>query len=164
VNTLRQKRLLFVLGVIATSLFVTTHARPQARASDMAVIVNSSTPVSDLSLAEVRKVFRGDRQYWTKDVPVVLLIRAPQSRERTVILKTLYGMTESQFKQYWIAKIFRAEATTAPKIVYSNDMAEELISVIPGAIAFIPATDVKDGFKVVKIDGLLPGDPRYPLK
>lgn len=136
----------------------------QTKSSDMAVIVNPSTPVSDLSLAEVRKVFRGDRQYWTKDVPVVLLIRAPQSRERSVILKTLYGMTESQFKQYWIAKIFRAEATTSPKIVYSNDMAAELISVIPGAIAFIPQSDVKDGLKVIKIDGHMPGEPGYPLK
>jgi ABC-type phosphate transport system substrate-binding protein len=161
---LKQKRLLFVLGVIAVCLTITADVRAQAKAIDMAVIVNQSTPVSELSMAEVRKVFRGDRQYWTKDVPVVLLIRAPQSRERTVILKTLYGMTESQFKQYWIAKIFRAEATTAPKIVYSNDMAEELVSVIPGAIAFIPGADVKSGFKVVKIDGRLPGEPGYPLK
>jgi len=158
----KQKRLLLVLGVLAACLPV--ELRAQAKASDMAVIVNASTPVSELSLAEVRRVFRGDRQYWTKDVPVVLLIRAPQSRERNVILKTLYGMTESQFKQYWIAKIFRAEATTAPKIVYSNDMAEELVSVIPGAIAFIPEADVKQGFKVVKIDGRMPGEPGYPLK
>jgi ABC-type phosphate transport system substrate-binding protein len=161
---LRQKRFLFVLGVIAITLSVIGDARAQAKTSDMAVIVNPSTPVSDLSMAEVRKVFLGDRQYWTKDVPVVLLIRAPQSRERNVILKTLYGMTESEFKKYWIAKIFRAEATAAPKIVYSNDMAEELISVIPGAIAFIPQADVKDGFKVVKINGRLPGEPGYPLK
>lgn len=161
---MKEKRLLFVLGVIAACLAVTVDVRAQAKASDMAVIVNQSTPVSELSMAEVRKVFRGDRQYWSKDVPVVLLIRAPQSRERTVILKTLYGMSESQFKQYWIAKIFRAEATTAPKIVYSNDMAEELVSVIPGAIAFIPEADVKSGFKVVKIDGHLPGEPGYPLK
>jgi ABC-type phosphate transport system substrate-binding protein len=163
-TTLRQKKFLVVLAVIAILLGVAVETGAQSKASDMAVIVNPSTPVSDLSLAEVRKVFRGDRQYWTKDVPVVLLIRAPQSRERSVILKTLYGMSESQFKQYWIAKIFRAEATTAPKIVYSNDMATELISVIPGAIAFIPQTDVKDGLKVVKIDGHLPGEPGYPLK
>jgi ABC-type phosphate transport system substrate-binding protein len=163
-TTLRQKKFLVVLAVIAILLGVAVETGAQSKASDMAVIVNPSTPVSDLSFAEVRKVFRGDRQYWTKDVPVVLLIRAPQSRERSVILKTLYGMSESQFKQYWIAKIFRAEATTAPKIVYSNDMATELISVIPGAIAFIPQTDVKDGLKVVKIDGHLPGEPGYPLK
>jgi ABC-type phosphate transport system substrate-binding protein len=161
---LLKKTLLVVIAMTGILLGDASDTGAQTKTSDMAVIVNPSAPVSDLSLAEVRKVFRGDRQYWTKDVPVVLLIRAPQSRERSVILKTLYGMSESQFKQYWIAKIFRAEATTAPKIVYSNDMATELISVIPGAIAFIPQTDVKDGIKVIKIDGHLPGEPGYPLK
>jgi phosphate transport system substrate-binding protein len=139
-------------------------ARAQTKGSDMAVVVNPSTPVTDLTMAEVRKVFRGDRQYWTKDVPVVLLIRAPKSRERDVILRTLYDMSEAQFKQYWIAKIFRAEATASPKIVYSNDMAKELVTVIPGAIAFIPQNDVSEGLKVVKVDGHMPGEPGYPLK
>jgi phosphate transport system substrate-binding protein len=138
--------------------------RSQTKATDMAVVVNPSTPISELTMAEVRKVFRGDRQYWSKDVPVVLLIRAPRSRERDVILRTLYNMSEAQFKQYWIAKIFRAEATAAPKIVYSNDMAKELVSVIPGAIAFLPENDVTEGLKIVRIDGRLPGERGYPLK
>jgi len=153
-----------VLTFLAMLFGISGQARSQTKASDMAVVVNPSTPVSDLSMAEVRKVFRGDRHYWTKDVPVVLLIRAPRSRERDVILKTLYEMTEAQFKQYWIAKIFRAEATAAPKIVYSNDMAKELVSVIPGAIAFIPENDVAEGLKIVEIDGRLPGERGYPLK
>jgi ABC-type phosphate transport system substrate-binding protein len=161
---LRRRPILYVLTFLAMLFGISGQARSQTRATDMAVVVNPSTPISDLSMAEVRKVFRGDRQYWTKDVPVVLLIRAPRSRERDVILKTLYEMTESQFKQYWIAKIFRAEATAAPKIVYSNDMAKELVSVIPGAIAFIPEGDVAEGLKIVKIDGRLPGERGYPLK
>ena len=110
---------------------------------DVAVVVHPDTPVSNLSLAEVRKVFLGDRQYWTTNTPVVLLIRAPVARERNVVLKIIYQMSESQFKQYWIAKIFRAESATAPKVVYSNDMANELVTAIPGAIAFIDARDVR---------------------
>jgi len=161
---LRRRPILYVLTFLVVLFGISGQARSQTRATDMAVVVNPSTPISDLSMAEVRKVFRGDRQYWTKDVPVVLLIRAPRSRERDVILKTLYEMTEAQFKQYWIAKIFRAEATAAPKIVYSNDMAKELVSVIPGAIAFIPEGDVAEGLKIVKIDGRLPGERGYPLK
>jgi ABC-type phosphate transport system substrate-binding protein len=154
-------RVVVLLAMLCASTGV---GRSQTKAEDLAVVVNPSTPISDLTLTEVRKVFRGDRQYWSKDVPVVLLIRAPRSRERDVILRTLYEMSESQFKQYWIAKIFRAEATSAPKIVYSNDMAKELVSVIPGAIAFLPESDVTDGLKVVKINGRLPGERGYPLK
>jgi ABC-type phosphate transport system substrate-binding protein len=163
--TMQRKNVLHVLVLLAMLCATPGGGRSQTRAvSDMAVVVNPSTPVSDLTLAEVRKVFRGDRQYWSKDVPVVLLIRAPRSRERDVILRTLYEMSEGQFKQYWIAKIFRAEATAAPKIVYSNDMARELVSVIPGAIAFLPESDVTDGLKIVKINGRMPGERGYPLK
>jgi ABC-type phosphate transport system substrate-binding protein len=131
---------------------------------DVAVVVNADTPVNNLSLAEVRKIFLGDRQYWTANIPVVLLMRAPVARERDVVLKTIYQMSESRFKQYWIAKIFRAESALAPKVVYSNDMANELVTAIPGAIAFIDSRDVKPGTKVVRVDGLLPGDAGYPLR
>jgi len=131
---------------------------------DVAVVVHPDTPVSNLTLAEVRKVFLGDRQYWSTNIPVVLLIRAPVARERNVVLKVIYQMSESQFKQYWIAKIFRAESATAPKVVYSNDMANELVTAIPGAIAFIDARDVRAGSKVVRVDGRLPKEPGYQLR
>jgi ABC-type phosphate transport system substrate-binding protein len=136
----------------------------QSHDVDIAVVVHPDTPISNLTLAEVRKVFLGDRQYWTTNIPVVLLIRAPVARERNVVLKIIYQMSESQFKQYWIAKIFRAEVATAPKVVYSNDMANELVTAVPGAIAFIDAREVRPGAKVVRVEGYLPGDAGYALR
>jgi hypothetical protein len=126
--------------------------------------VNPDTPVSDLSLADVRKVLLGERQYWNSKLPVVLLIRAPVARERDVVLKVIYQMSEDQFKQYWVAKIFRAEAATPPKIVYSNDMQYELVTAMPGAIAFVDARNVRPGLKVLRVDGHLPGEANYPLR
>jgi ABC-type phosphate transport system substrate-binding protein len=131
--------------------------------SDVAVVVHPDTPVSDLTLPEVRQVLLGERQYWNSKLPVVLLIRAPVARERDVVLRVIYQMTEAQFKQYWVAKIFRAEAASPPKIVYSNDMQHELVAGIPGAIAFMDARNVRPGLKVLRVDGHLPGDKDYPL-
>lgn len=139
-------------------------AAQTTRGADIAVVVNPQTPISDLSLVEVRRVLLGDRQYWGAKLPVVLLIRAPVARERDVVLRVIYQMSEAQYKQYWIAKIFRAEAASAPKIVYSNDMQYELVSAIPGAIAFIDARNVRPGLKVLRVDGRLPGDRDYPLR
>ena len=135
-----------------------------SRETDVVVVVHADTPVSDLSLAEVRKVLLGERQYWNSKLPVVLLIRAPVARERDVVLRVIYQMSEAQFKQYWVAKIFRAEVTSPPKIVYSNDMQYELVSAIPGAIAFVDARNVRAGVKVLRVDGHLPGDRDYPLR
>jgi len=153
-----------VLVLASLSLLGSQQLFAQAHDVDVAVVVQPDTPVSNLSLAEVRKIFLGDRQYWTANMPVVLLIRAPVARERDVVLKIIYQMSESQFKQYWIAKIFRAESVSAPKVVYSNDMANDLVTALPGAIAFIDARDVRPGTKVVRVDGRLPGEPGYPLR
>jgi hypothetical protein len=152
----------FVLSCLCLALLQPLAA--QRHDVDVAVVVHPDTPISNLSMSEVRKVFLGDRQYWSTNIPVVLMIRAPVARERDVVLKIIYQMSESQFKQYWIAKIFRAESASAPKVVYSNDMANQLVTAIPGAIAFIDSKDVKPGSKVVRVDGRLPGEPGYPLR
>jgi hypothetical protein len=131
--------------------------------SDVAMVVRPDVPVDNLSFGEVRKLLLGDRQFWTPSLRVTLLLLAPGARERDIVLKDIYQMPEAQFRQYWISKVFRAEAASGPKIVYSNDMAAELASSIPGAVAFIDASQIPKGLKVVKIDGLLPGDKRYPL-
>lgn len=132
--------------------------------TDVAIVVNESTPVSNLDMGEVRKIFLGDRQYWTSDLPVIVIVRAPVARERDVVLRVIYQMSELQFKRYWIAKIFRAEAVSAPKIVYSDGMTNELVTAMPGAIGFVSARDVSKGEKVLRVDGHLPGDPDYALK
>jgi ABC-type phosphate transport system substrate-binding protein len=129
----------------------------------VAIVARPDLPVDNLSFAELRRVMLGDRQYWTRNLKVTLLVRAPGAHEREVVLKTIYQMSEAQFRQYWIAKVFRAEATSAPRIVYSNEMATELVAQIPGAVAFVDAAQVPKDLKILKIDGRLPGQPGYPL-
>jgi ABC-type phosphate transport system substrate-binding protein len=160
------KRFVAILWTIfwCSTLFQWASSAQTTRGADIAVVVNPDTPVNDLSLADVRKVLLGERQYWNSKLPVVLLIRAPVARERDVVLRVIYQMTESQFKQFWVAKIFRAEAASPPKIVYSNDMQYELVSAIPGAIAFVDAHNVRAGLKVLRVDGHLPGEPDYALR
>jgi len=134
-----------------------------AQGADIAIVVRPDVPVDNLTFAELRRLFLGDRQFWTSSVRVTLLVRAPGAREREVVLKTIYQMSEAQFRQYWIAKVFRAEAASGPRIVYSSEMAAELVSGMPGAVAFVDADLVPKGLKVLKINGLLPGAKGYPL-
>jgi ABC-type phosphate transport system substrate-binding protein len=132
-------------------------------AADIAVVVNPGVPVNDLSFAEMRKVLLGDRQFWSPNLKVTLLIRAPVARERDTVLKTVYQMTEAQFRQYWIGKVFRAEAAGGPRIIYSNEEATQMAASMPGSIAFVDAAQVPKGLKTLKIDGKLPGEAGYRL-
>lgn len=135
-----------------------------AGAGDVAIVVRPETPVDNLSLGDLRRVLLGDRQFWSSNLRVTLLVRAPGAHEREVVLNTVYQMSEAQYRQYWIAKVFRAEAASAPRIVYSSEMAVELASSLPGAVAFVDASQVPKSLKVVKINGALPGDSKYPLR
>ena len=153
------KRVL-LLGTLCLSGFAGSTAFGQA---NIAVVVRPDVPVNDLTFAELRTLLLGNRQFWSSNLRVTLLARAPGAREREVVLKSVYLMSEAQFQQYWIAKVFREEATSGPRIVYSNEMAAELALAIPGAIAFMDASQIPPGLKVLKINGLLPGQKGYQL-
>lgn len=130
----------------------------------VAIVVNPKSSMTDLSFAELRRIFLGERQFWPDRSKITLLVRAPVAREREVVLNQIYRMDEDQFREYWIGKMFRAEVAGGPKIVYSSDMAMTLVGVIPGSITFVLASAVTANARVLRIDGKLPSDPGYPLK
>jgi ABC-type phosphate transport system substrate-binding protein len=132
--------------------------------SPIAIVVHKGTGVEDLSLAELRSIFLADQQFWSNRTRITLLVRAPQSDERDFVLNKIYQMTEPQFRQYWIAKMFRSEVPRGPKIVFSTDMTVDLVVAIPGSISFVRADEVSDTVQVLRIDGKLPSDSGYPLK
>ena len=132
--------------------------------SPIAIVVHKNTEVDNLSLDELRNIFLANQQFWPDRTRIILLVRAPKSDERDFVLNTIYQMDEAQFRQYWIAKMFRAEVPRGPKIVFSTDMMLELVVAVPGSISFIEAGEVTDEVRVLRIDGKLPADAGYPLK
>jgi hypothetical protein len=152
--------LLLITGLLCSYSF----GRPAPPViSDIAVVVSRDVPVDDVTFAELRKIALGDRQFWSSNLRVTLLIRAPEARERDVILKDVLQMSEAQYRAYWIGKVFRADTTAGPKMVYSNEMTLSLINTIPGSVAFIDAAQVPKDSKVIRVGGLLPGEKGYPL-
>jgi len=153
-------------SVIALVVFVALAVVPAETQGtpDIAVIVNPDVQVDNLALADLRRILLGDREFWPSGVRVTLLIRAPIARERDAVVKDVCEMTEAQFRQHWIGKVFRNETPSAPKIVYSNEMALDQVSRTPGAIALVEASSVNKNVKVVKIDGKAPGQPGYKVR
>jgi hypothetical protein len=131
---------------------------------DFAVIASSDVPVSNLSIADLRKLFLGDRQFWTPKLRVSLLVRAPVARERVIVVWTICKMSEAQFGQHWICKVMRAESTSSPELFSSNQQALNLVSNTPGAIAIVNAMQVPSGTKVLAVEGKLPHEPGYRLQ
>lgn len=153
--------ILMVLGIL---LLTPAHAADGVEAVPIAIVMHKDTRVDNLSLQELRNIFLANQQFWADRTRIILLVRAPKSDERDFVLNKIYQMDEPQFRQYWIAKMFRAEVPRGPKIVFSNDMALELVVAIPGSISFIKADEVTDDVHLVRVDGKLPDDRGYPLK
>jgi ABC-type phosphate transport system substrate-binding protein len=148
--------------LVAISLAGLAGSCAVAQTFAVAVVVHQKNPIANLSTPELRKLFAGEKRSWAGGLPVKLFIRAAGARERIVVLKLL-GMSESEYKQYWIAQVFRGEAQGEPVALFSNGMQKEALATFPGALALVNFQDVKPGMKVVKLDGHLPGEAGYPL-
>lgn len=130
----------------------------------VAVIVHEQVPVDELSLAELRRVFLGERLFWSKDLTITLLVPPRGTRERKVLLNNIYQQrSEAQYQHHWINKLFSGEAQSNPKITGSPRMSASLVHEIPGAIALVPADRIPQGVKILRIDGRMPGEAGYPL-
>jgi ABC-type phosphate transport system substrate-binding protein len=146
-------------------IFVSAVAGPRAQApADIAVVVNPSVALDNLSFADLRRILLGDREYWSSGARVTILIRAPIARERDAVVREICQMTEAQFRQHWIAKVFRADTPSGPKIVYSNEMAIDQVSRTPGAVTFVQAPVNNPNVKILRVDGRLPGQNGYRLR
>jgi ABC-type phosphate transport system substrate-binding protein len=131
---------------------------------DVVVVVNPGVPVTNLSFTELRRIFLGERQYWSSSLRISLLMRAPAARDREVLLKAVYEMSEAQLRQHWIGKVFRAEVVTAPQMFYSDEEILQAVAAIPGSIAAVEAAKIPRGLKLLRIGGHLPGEPGYRLR
>ncbi|HEX7048571.1 MAG TPA: hypothetical protein VF188_00030 [Longimicrobiales bacterium] len=147
----------------------TPAARPRAereveRPEPIAIVVHPATPVSDVTLPQLRRIFRGEQRSWPGDQRIVLLVRPPLPTERSVVLGRIYQMDEDEFRQFWLSKIFRETAMSGPKRVSDIEMARALLASLPGAISFMPAREVGTDLRVLRVDGKLPGEDGYPLQ
>lgn len=158
---MQMRSLAFLLLLIIGNQSVSAD---DAATVSVAIVVHPETSVSNLSMSQLRRVFLAEQQFWDDDSRITLLVRAPGAYERDLVMDRLYRMSESQFRKYWIAKMFRAEVPSGPRIVFSSNMAVELVKAIPGSITFINAKEVDSSVKVVTIDGFGPEDAAYPLR
>src|SRR5205823_5517151 len=159
----RYCNLIIGLAMLA-SLLAGSTILAQSKQDDVAVIVNPQNQIESISSTDLRKIFAGEKRSWNSNVPVFVVVRAPQAHERDILLSHVLRMTESEYKQYWVKKVYSGEVPREPLALLSNGMQLEAVRADKGGIALINLADVKQGVKVLKVDGKLPGAPAYTLR
>ena len=163
-NTMTHFRAFLAIIILLTSLHVGSTLAATIGTRSLVIIVNAEVQQQSITPEDLKNIMLGDMRFWQGGKLITLLIQAPVSWERDTLLGQIMEMSESQYRQFWISKVFRAEVASGPKVVLSNEMASILVSKIPGAMAFVNNDEIPAGTRVLRINDLLPEDAAYPLK
>ena len=130
----------------------------------LAIVVNRSNPLTEISLADLRRLYRGQRSRWSNGRRVTLVMRDPGTPEREAILQTLYGVDEDEYRRGLLQAVFSGEANVAPRVLASTNGVLRFVFNVPGAIGYVRASEVDGSVKMLRVDGRLPGEAGYRLE
>jgi ABC-type phosphate transport system substrate-binding protein len=156
-----------VTALIALATLALLPARGVSGKNDIALIVHKSNPRSNLTSAELRRIFLGDLTRWPSNDRITILLLPPGTGERQEFLRTVLRMSDDDFVRHWISRVFQGEASAGPKTASSAASMARLVGGLPTAVGVIGAADVPAGdstLKVLKIDGKAPGETGYRLR
>lgn len=133
-------------------------------AAAVAIIVNKSNPIESLTLGELREFFLAERSHWPTKQRVRVAMVAAGRPERQILLRTVCNMSREQdFQAYFLRAKFSEQTLEQPREFGSAPDVIRFISNISGAIGFVRADEVDPSVKVIRVEGLTPGDPGYKL-
>ena len=135
-----------------------------ASARDVAVVVSKENPTSEVSLKELVKIFKQEKQFWEGGKKIYLIMRETGAPEKAIVMRKVYKMGDDlELKKYWLGMVFRQEIASFPKTLSSNEAVKRFVNQAPNAVGFIDAASVDDRVKALRIDGKLPGERGYVL-
>ncbi len=155
------KKRLRLVPVILLSVVL---AGAQDKSADLAIVVNESSLLDNISSVELAKIFKMERTKSPGGFRYVIAVRDSGSPERSAALERIYHMTDQDYKKFILQATFAGNIQVAPKELTSAASVREFIASSPGAISYLRASDIDSSVKVLRVDGKSPGDPTYPIK
>ena len=143
------------------------HAAPEGvetASQPLAIIVNVSNPVDNLSSTELRNVCLGARAHWPNGRRITLVMMEPGKPERTALVREVCQMTEGEFNRHFLHGVFTGEVFVSPKTLANPVGVRKFVFNVPGAIGYLRTSDLDSTVKVVRVDGHLPSDKEYSLR
>ena len=129
--------------------------------SPIVVIVHAKSPLTEISLESLQRLYLGSSRSFPNGQPAVLVESAPL-RDR--FYSEALGMNADRFKRHWIRVVFSGEGASPPKYFGEPGDVLQYVATHPGAIAFVELSTVNGSVKVLSLDGLRPADAHYRLR
>jgi len=129
-----------------------------AAIKNMAVVVSAGSKLSDIPLADLVKLCKGNPESMAGRKSFTLVIKNPESPEMRVAVQKLFGDASGDFKAA-IAKL--NESRVAVKIAGSDEELLRTVESTPGAVGILDVYSINSSVKVLRVDGKLPFDIGY---
>jgi hypothetical protein len=153
------------LTLVAVGTAVTGSIGHPLRAGErtpLAVIVAKTSPLSELSSAQLTRMYMGDLVD-SGGKRLIPLNRATATEEREEFDQAVLGKSPDEMARYWIDRKIRGQSG-APKAVEPVDVYERVVAKLDGAIGYVRVSDIHGDVKVLRIDGKAPTDRGYPIR
>ena len=101
------------------------------------ILIGNGIGTSELTVSEVYKVFKGQRNSWTNGNAVSIVLPSTKSLMSEKIAKLLYNSSTAGMQRFWLSLVFQGRANPP----FFIDTSEETIKFVErtiGAIAFVP--------------------------
>jgi ABC-type phosphate transport system substrate-binding protein len=128
----------------------------------LAIIVGPNSPLQDLDLDELRRLFGGDPVADPSGRGLIAFNHPPRSPDRIGFDQRVLGMDPERVNKYWIDRRIRAQPGP-PRTATSVRMLVAVVARLPGAIGYVRREYVTGEVRVIKVSGRAPDMPGYPL-
>jgi ABC-type phosphate transport system substrate-binding protein len=127
-------------------------------AKQLAVVTDTSNATTNLTAAELIKIFNAHVHTWADGRPVIIVVRDPASADMELVLRKILNMTPAQASSFIEAH--------KPSIIVadSDDAVLHFVSTNRGAVGIVDLYSLTKDVNVVKINGKLPVEQGYLLR
>jgi ABC-type phosphate transport system substrate-binding protein len=143
-----------LLGIDATA-----HA---ASGVALVIIAAPNSKLTQISRADLRRVFTGERITDPDGNKLIALNHPPKTVDRVGFDRAVLGMDAETVARFWIDRRIRG-LPGPPRTVESLATLRRVVEKLPGAIGYLRAAQLTAEVRVVRVDDKLPEDPGYPV-
>jgi hypothetical protein len=143
----KTRRILFLVILTAT---MSTAAKSQD--APLMAVANLSGAPSEMKLAELKSVLKGQQQRWKNGEKIVIALMKTTTPAGKATSSKIYGMSPNEVNKFWLALVFQGKAQ-APNFFNSADDLERFLSQNPGAIGITDRPVTSPDVQTILIDG-----------
>jgi ABC-type phosphate transport system substrate-binding protein len=127
-------------------------------AKQLAVVTDTANATTNLSAAELIKIFNARTRTWADGKPIIIVVRDPASSEMDLVLRKVFNMGPAQ------ARAFIQAHKLNIVVAESDDAVLRFVATNRGAIGIVDLYSLTKDVNVMKIDGKLPVEQGYLLR